>query len=386
MYQVAKCKYQKKAEQLMDGWILIHVHLYPFWPNKFLHKMNNGSPNTAKQYAYKLCKFLNYLEDVWSLDYRQATTHHLHKFFTYMLYGPDINIISLTEANRSGFTLRSYYSVIKSFYSYLYTQNLDLRVELQTSKTSVSKHSYLYGQHWEDEKTRLFVDNSYGRGKPPVQYEKWYNEEQVQAILSNFNKYRDKAIFSISLDGLRIDEIISLRLHDYNSSEGILYLYKSKGKQDGNVNRICVLSEQSRVLLEEYLFNERDFVETKLLTMKQQVPEHIFLNIKNSANSFGKPVGYHNLLERIKGAAKKAGLDPRRIRTHSGRSTKAGELFYEQAQNPKELTDNQILEIMGWSNMSSAEPYKNRQDKKTAIDNWKRLNELKEKRHGKNNK
>ena len=51
-----------------------------------------------------------------------------------------------------------------------------------------------------------------------------------------------------------------------------------------------------------------------------------------------------------------------------------------QAKNPQLLTDNQILEIMGWKNMSSAEPYKNRLDKETAIENWNTLNKAKENR------
>ena len=112
--------------------------------------------------------------------------------------------------------------------------------------------------------------------------------------------------------------------------------------------------------------------------------EALFLNLKNRADSYGTPVKYHNMLEIIKKAAKNAGLDPKRIRTHSGRSTKAGELFRMQAKNPASITDNQILEIMGWKNLSSAEPYKNRQDKETALENWKLLSKLKEERHEEN--
>lgn len=380
MYKVEKCKYQKKASQLMDGWILTHDTFYPFIPNKFLHQMNMGSPNTAKQYAYKLCKFFNYLESAWKIDYRSATAQHLNNFFTFMLYGSESNVISLTETNRSGFTLKSYFAVIKRFYSYLYSQNIGLKLEVKEVKTSVSKHAYLYGQYWENKKTKLFIDNSFERGKPPIRYEKWYSPDQVQGILNNFNTYRDKAIFSISLDGMRIDEILSLRLHDYESHAGILNLYKSKGRQDGEVHRVCILSERSRQLLEEYLFNEREPVEIEMMNSKGQLCDNIFINLKRRRDSFGMPLKYHNILERIKVAAKNAGLDSNRIRTHSGRSTKAGELFREQAKDPKNLTDNQILEIMGWSNMTSAEPYKNRQDKETAIDNWKRLNSIKEQR------
>lgn len=384
MYFVSNCTYPKKDGLFMDGWIIEHDEKYPFWINKFLHQMNNSSSKTAKQYAYKLCKFLNYLEEYHSIDYSYATTAHLHKFLTYMTYGTDTKIISISEARMSGFTLKGYFTVIKRFYQYLYSNNQDLGVELNVEKESPNKNSYLYGQYWEDKKVKLVIHNSTERGKAPVDYEKWYTEEEQRAILSQFNTYRDKAIFSISCDGLRIDEILSSILENYDDTNGFLDLYKSKGRETGNVNRTCVLSERSRNYLEEYLFNERAPIEEDLLNQGKVPPNQIFLNIRKRPDSYGTPVAYQNILEIIKLAAKKAGFDPKRIRTHSGRSTKAGELFREQAKNPQLLTDNQIMEMMGWKDMSSAEPYKNRQDKETAIENWKTLNRAKEKRNDNN--
>ena len=89
MYYVSKCIYPKKNKAFMNGWIIEHDKKYPFWINKFLHQMNNSSEQTAKQYAYKLCKFLNYLEEYHHIDYSKATASHLNKFFTYMTYGTD---------------------------------------------------------------------------------------------------------------------------------------------------------------------------------------------------------------------------------------------------------------------------------------------------------
>lgn len=111
------------------------------------------------------------------------------------------------------------------------------------------------------------------------------------------------------------------------------------------------------------------------------IPTEIFLNLREREGSFGKPMAYHNALEIIKRAAKHAGLDPAKVRTHSGRSTKMEELLRQQALDPASLTDNQILDIMGWKSMGSAEPYKNRQDRVTAVENWKRLEAAKEQRH-----
>lgn len=384
MYYVSNCTYPKQNGIFMDGWIIEHNEKYPFWVNKFLHQMNNSSEQTAKQYAYKLCKFLNYLEEYHNINYSMATTAHLNKFFTYMTYGTNSKIVSISETKMSGFTLKGYFTVIKRFYEYLYSNNKDLSIELQVEKSSVNKNSYLYGQYWEDEKVKLVINNSLERGKEPIEYEKWYTEQQQEAILSQFNTYRDKAIFSISCDGLRIDEILSALMDNYDDLEGFLDLYKSKGKQTGNVNRTCVLSERSRCFIEEYLFNERAFIEEDLLSEGKIPPNEIFLNLRKRDDSYGKPVGYHNILEIIKRSARKAGFDPKKIRTHSGRSTKAGELFREQAKNPKSLTDNQITDMMGWKNMSSAEPYKNRMDKETSIENWKTLNRAKEKRNAQN--
>lgn len=47
------------------------------------------------------------------------------------------------------------------------------------------------------------------------------------------------------------------------ADEGTLKLFRSKGRREGE-GRVCVLSERSRRLLEEYLYNERSAVEGKL--------------------------------------------------------------------------------------------------------------------------
>lgn len=383
MYRVSQCIYPTKNQKFREGWILEHDSFYPFTPNRFLHQMNNGSPNTAKQYAYKLCKFFNYLEERWCIDYRTATKQHLNKFFTYMTYGSDNKIVTLSEAQMSGFTLKSYFTIIKRFYSFLSSNNESMNMEIEIV-TNSAKDSYLYGQYWESKKTKLALNNTIDRGKLPINYIKWYTDEDIDAIFSNLNTDRDKAIFSMSLDGLRIDEILSLRLSDYSDSDGFVTLYKSKGRLTGGVNRTCPLSERTLEFLNNYIFNERNEIEIEFIDNGMLPSEALFLNLKNRADSYGTPVKYHNMLEIIKKAAKNAGLDPKRIRTHSGRSTKAGELFRMQAKNPASITDNQILEIMGWKNLSSAEPYKNRQDKETALENWKLLSKLKEERHEEN--
>lgn len=380
MFTVAKCIYQKSDGATLGGWIIEHPSAYPYWVNKFLHQMNTGSEQTAKQYAYKLCKYLNYLHDFSQISYEEATPRHLTNFLRYLQFGNIIPLGVVLEGQRSGHTVKNYCTVVTRFYTFLHNQGKRTKMELSEKEGLENHRSYLYGQNLLAATPKYLVETSYANGKPPIEYEKWYTDEQVEAIISNLRTYRDKAMFSISLDGLRIDEILSSQMHLYHAGEGTLKLCRSKGRSE-EAARICVLSERSRALLEEYLYNERSAVEQRLIELGRVAPTEIFLNLRERKDSFGEPMGYHNALEILKRAAKRAGLDPSKIRTHSGRSTKASELFRQQAVDPSTLTDNQILEIMGWRSMDSAEPYKNRQDRVTAIENWKRLNAAKRKRH-----
>lgn len=378
MYRVNKCIYPRKNGEFLDGWIVESDDKYPFLVNKFLHQLNYSSANTAKQYAYKLCIFLNYLENIWNVNYLEAETKHLKKFIRQLQYG-DLLTIGIVEGNKSGFTIQSYLNILKSFYEYLYSQDVELSLEFK-EKRNINPKSYLYGQSWDLMITKLEIDDAFDRSKPPVDYIKWYTEEQKEAILDNLNTYRDKAIFSISLDGCRIDEILSVKMSNYDDSQGILIIHRSKGRQTGNTGRICILSERSCELLEDYLFHERAVVEMDLLQQNKLPDEEIFLNLRKRDDSYGTVVGYHNILEIIKRAAANAGMDPSKIRTHSGRSTKAGELFRYQAEHPDQLTDDQIKELMGWRRIESAEPYKNRQDRETTLLVARKLQEIKDNR------
>lgn len=382
MYNVKRCIYPSRDSKFRNGWLIIHPDFYLFWTNKYLHHLSLKSSNTAQQYAYKLCKFFNYLETYHSIDYRFANEYHLQKFISFIKYGEKPTSIQLFESRVSGFTIQSYISVFKSFYTYLYNNNRPLSLIIKKHKGTENKYRFLYGNIWKDHKVALIVDNSYNNSKLPREYEKWYSPDQQEAILSHFNTNRDKAIFSISCDGLRIDEILSAQLEFYNSKQGTLQLSRSKGKTPEDSKRICTLSSRSLTYLENYLINERTPVEIKAFKSGRIISGEIFINLKERRDTLGLPVKYHNVLEIIKRAAKGAGFDPSHIRTHSGRSTKAGELFREQVKNPGSLSDYQICDIMGWKRIESAEPYKNRQDpeiikenKKVLDKNWNTKND-----------
>lgn len=374
MYKVLKCSYIAQNGSSYEGYILQHDsnEIYPLFANKFLHKYSINSSNTAKQYAYKLSAFFNYLDNYFQIDYQQPELFHLKKYLTYLNYSVNDNLsYNISESRISLHTLSEHLSVIKSFYIYLRNQNIELRIPFD-EKNIRYNHSYLYGQIWQDASLTVLVDRLEERSKSPIDYEKWYSNEEKICILNSFNTIRDKAIFSLSLDGLRIDEILSLHKSDIET-EGIVRPRRSKSLSKGNYERLAVLSEQSRQLIKEYLFNERDVIEIELANKGIFIDDTLFINIKHRSNDVGKPLKYHNYLEILKRSAQNAGMDPRKIRTHSGRSTMAGELFRAQAKDPKSITDNQINDIMGWKSIESAEPYKNRLDKEIAYETLRHL-------------
>ena len=78
----------------------------------------------------------------------------------------------------------------------------------------------------------------------------------------------------------------------------------------------------------------------------------------------------------LKTAARKAGFDETRIRTHSGRSTRANEVFTDWSKNPEKYTENDIKDIFGWKSMDSAAPYLNRNDRERQIAIAEKMQEL----------
>ena len=380
MYSVAKCIFEDSQAGNQNGWLIEHdVDPYPFFANKYLHFLNVQSTSTNREYAYKLCKFFNYLETIKQKDYVHATQEDLISFLNYIAYGGE-KILENDTFLVLGTTISLYATVISGFYSYLYKIGASFDLSYHLKKAGSNKYSFMYGQNWNDEHVQFFIDSANKKAKKKRKHIKWYSDDQLTAVLDGMNTYRDKAVFSFTCDGMRIDEALSIILSEYDSSKGIVVCNRSKGRETGDTGRVVRLSNRSIQLVEEYLYNERSVVEEYQINNKIIPSQYLFINLKQNA-SFGQPLKYRNYLQILKKAAEHAGLDPANIRTHSGRSTKAMELFRVQSNDPSSLSDQQIADMMGWSNISSAKPYKNARDEETTLANWERLNNAKENRN-----
>lgn len=335
-----------------------------FIVNKWLESKGKRSLQTSRQYAYNLCRYLNYLLEI-NKTYKEATKVDVVNYIDSLLFC-EVEGVYKINSEISYNTAYLYLVTIKEFYKYLEdNENEDVHISNKRNQKRSSMHSYLYGQIW-DMNINDFLSEKISRIKETRKYIKWYSDEEKAAIESNLNTLRDKVIFLLTLEGMRIDEVISLTLNCYDSVERIIKTNRSKGSK----SRIIPIKKETAKMLDDYLYTERNEVECQLGIIN----EYMFINLRKGKYQ-GQVVSYRNTLDIIKRAGYKAGIDIDEMRTHSGRSTRTMELLYMQAEHPEyNLTDEQIRILMGWSSSKSLEPYINYQDERLLLSTMKKVN------------
>lgn len=377
MFSVEKAIITKANMENYDCYIILNNDLPVFFINKWLDMKALKSDKTSKKYAYDLCRFLNFLNQL-NKTYLKATKKDVLLFIDSVLFQLDDNVSSISS-NISYNTAYSYLNTIKEFYKYVEDYSDEASIEADKYKKKSAKNSFLYGQIWDmNIKDILLLRTS--RIKGNKDYLKWYTDKEKSALIMNFKTLRDKTIFLLTLEGMRIDEVLSLTLANYDPVNALVTTNRSKSKD----TRTIPLSDDTVQAIEDYLFNERSDVEINCDTPT----EYLFLNLKRG-RYFGKEVSYNNFLTVLKKASSRAGLDPAKIRTHSGRSSKTMELLTFQAEHPEiNLTDEQIRLLMGWENVNSIKPYINYKDERILLAVAKKINEIKNgegENNGKNN-
>lgn len=337
--------------------------------------------STGKEYGSRLVFYLNYINSI-GIEYPDADNEVVKKFINYVIYGGrdsanTVSMIPLVTYN----TLSGYITAVTEFYKWLdnnYSSNMKF---LHRTDTIHVKKSFLYGQIYSQD-YKYLIDRYIPSLKERKEYIKWYSKEEKEQLCSHFKSLRDEAVFRITLEGFRIDEVLSMELECYDALKGLIQPMRSKGKYnafsaDNNGLRIVALPEKTCNVINEYIQKERNQAEMESGIISQK----LFINIKKG-NDFGMPLAYRNYLKILKRCAKRAGLDPSKIRTHSGRSTKVMEYVEHQIKHPEDgITDAILLECFGWKSIESIQPYKNHNNPAIAIEIMKKLH-LKEEDDG----
>ena len=357
-FKVAKSKIKTEDGRYIERW-LVTDNLVPLYAvNEWVDAKSIRKVSTGKEYAGKLSTYLNYL-DMTGKEYDEADNSDVIAFILYVLYGDkDDLVIRSLNAQISYSTLSKYITVVTEFYKWLdKREKINMSFETKINRKRAKK-SFLYGQIYNYE-YKYIIDRHIFRLTASREYIKWYSDVEIETLITGFLTLRDKAIFLITLEGFRIDEVLSMRLEDYDNSKNIIKPSRSKGKPEysnGNAElRVVALPKKTCETLNRYIFTERADAENKSGIISQ----FIFINIKQG-KSMGQPLRYRTYWEILKKCALRTGMPADKVRTHSGRSTKAMRMLEHQALNPEDgITDVMILEQFGWKSIESIDHYRN---------------------------
>jgi len=358
VFKVARARMCAETSGEREIW-LITKHGIPFYPvNEWLDMKSIRKASTGKEYANKLCVYLNFLNDR-GISFEDAVTDDVMAFFMRLINRNYEDSGTIRMRNPLSYsTLIKYVTVITELYKWLEQTGVH-HMGFQTKENAKkAQKSFLYGQIGSYE-YKYIIDRHILRLSAKREYIKWYTEDESTALCSSFRTLRDLAIFLVTLEGFRIDETLSIQLEDYDPQKGCISPSRSKGKPDASPgdfkHRTVFLPHSTREVLDSYLLTERAQAETQSGFLSQT----IFINLK-AGSSQSVPLSYRNYWEILKRCAARAGLDSKKIRTHSGRSTKAMQFLEHQAAHPEDnISDAMILEHFGWKSLDSIEPYRN---------------------------
>lgn len=317
--------------------------------------LKNSEPTTGRKYAYILTRFLNYL-DFREKKFYDVTVNDVMDYVLYRMYGGEENVTLIKSKIRYK-TISDDVTVIKMLYKWLTTRLGRVILEPTSKKVNYNANkSYLFAEVGQTQYEQL-IDKHLDSMPDTKRYIKWYTEEQIDAIASNFTNLRDKVIFLCTVDGgMRIDEVLSIYLKDYDGIDCTVEPSRSKTKV-----RTIKLKKSTCEMIDNYIMSERADAEYE----SGKLCDYLFVTLRKGSTQ-GEQLKYQNYYKALKRAAKKAGLNEDMIRTHSGRSTKVMSLLEHQAEHPEDnITDNQIRLTMGWNSLDSMTPY--RDNKNTII-------------------
>ena len=373
-FKVKKFLFETKSGEVVLRHMLTDNLLPMLVPNQYVEMMSINKLGTGRNHANKLCVFFNYLHEHHNASYESVSNKQVQKFLAYLIYG-DLADLRITDPadSKSYSTLSGYVSTITNFYRWL-DQNYGSQTTFYDGERKCRTQSYLYGQIYSF-KYQFIINRVLPDVKGRREYVKWYTGEEKEILLNRFRSLRDEAVFRLTLAGFRIDEALSISLSSYDPVQKIVQPTRSKKRQsamNGFENRLrkVRLSDETCDIINRYIRSERMIAENN----SRIISDVMFLNLNNGTH-LGKPLSYANYRKILRSCARRAGLDEKMIRTHSGRSTKVMDILEFNAQNPeKAISDIQIQNLFGWASIDCIKPYMNNNSEimaKAAYDRFK---------------
>lgn len=136
------------------------------------------------------------------------------------------------------------------------------------------------------------------RPKKPLQLPKLLNENELARLFNALTNKKHKAmLFTIYSAGLRVSELINLKIADIDSSRMQIFIERAKGKKDRVVNLSPVLLDILRNFIRDYKPRPKKYLfesEETMTAYPTRTVQQIFSTAKKKAG-IRKEVGIHSL-------------------------------------------------------------------------------------------
>lgn len=136
------------------------------------------------------------------------------------------------------------------------------------------------------------------RPKKPMLLPKLLNETELRRLFNALKNKKHKAmLFTAYSAGLRVSEIVNLKIADIDSERMQIFVGRAKGKKDRYVNLSPILLDILRNYIKDYRPQPKEFLfesEQTLSAYPSRTVQQIFSNAKAAAG-IRKEVGMHSL-------------------------------------------------------------------------------------------
>jgi site-specific recombinase XerD len=136
------------------------------------------------------------------------------------------------------------------------------------------------------------------RPKKPLLLPKLLNQAELRKLFNSLTNKKHKAmLFTAYSAGLRVSEIVNLKIADIDSKRMQIFIARAKGKKDRYVNLSPLLLDILRSYIKEYRPKPQVYLFESESTLGQypiRTVQQIFSNARAKAG-IGKNVGIHSL-------------------------------------------------------------------------------------------
>lgn len=178
--------------------------------------------------------------------------------------------------------------------NYMLYCTLKLKLSENTLHSRLNALKFYYEQVLKKEKFFWEIPGS----KKPIQLPKLLNESELAKLFNALSNKKHKAmLFTVYSAGLRLSEVVNLKIKDIDSGRMQIFIERAKGKKDRYVNLSPVLLDILRNYIKIYKPKPTIYLfesEQTLTAYPPRTVQQIFYTAKEKAG-INKTVGIHSL-------------------------------------------------------------------------------------------